>query len=336
MNRLSVYISPSATRKEGKRRNPYFDRLKQGLSEYFNIYELDNKPRIMQSWALFIHSFKADIFLLSFVENVAFHRLPFLQTVLVRLSLGIINLRKKSIIFIFHNPIPHQGHNWLSRYLMNLLLDRAWTVVAHSEETAQIARSRKGANRVLYFPHPTENRVEVKPNKEKTDVLLWGTIHPYKGVAEFLSIKGLKQSGLSVKIIGACPDPELAKRIHSLCTENICFEQRWPSMEEIGSLIAGSRFVLMPYLPGSISGSGALMDTLKYGGSAVGPDIGAFHDLADLGLCKVYRNPEELMEVLLSDWKVDNDKLSDYLSAHSWSSFIQALLPFCALQKNEP
>jgi hypothetical protein len=325
MKKAKVYVSPSASRKDKNRRNPYIDRLKAGLSGFCDVYEMDGRPCLMQSTALFRHALKADVFMLNFLETVAFHKLPHLQTLLTLLSLRIIVARRKTIVFFFHNPVPHQGNNRMSRRLIKELFACASYAVAHSEEAARIASEKLGKDKVLYFHHPTEELKEVEPMVDDTDVLIWGKILPYKGIPEFLSLDGLSESGLNVRIIGACPDPELADRIRALSIGKVTFEQRWPSMEELGSRIAGSRFVLMPYLPGSISGSAALMDTLKFGGNAVGPNVGAFSELSKLGLCKVYSNHKELFDILESDWKVDKPKLKQFLDRYSWPEYIRTL-----------
>jgi len=318
-----VYVSPSATRKAGYS-NRYFLHLKRELALYFDVLEADDAPCTMQSGALLRNSFKADVAVLSFVENIAFHRLAALQTCIALVALNIMRLRKCRIVFIFHNPSPHQGGNALSRVLTDRLFRFADLVVAHSSNTACIARERVVEHKVLYFPHPCEAPL-VAPAGERTDVLIWGTVLPYKGVEEFVSDGAVRASGLKIKVLGACPDPALAGRIHGLENDNIRFEQRRAEMDEIAASVAGSRFVLFPYLPGSISGSGTLVDTLRFGGNPVGPDVGAFRELAERGLCKVYHSTEELLEILRSGWVADNEKVAGYLSANSWPAFVKAI-----------
>lgn len=319
-----VYVSPSATRKAGYS-SRYFLHLKRELASYFEVLEADNAPCIMQSGALLRNSFKADVAVLSFVENIAFHKLAVLQTCIALIALGIMRLRKCRTVFIFHNPSPHQGGNALSRALTDKLFRIADLVVAHTENTASIARERVGEQKVLYFPHPCEAPVSV-PAGARTDVLIWGTVLPYKGVEEFISNGAVRASGLKIKILGACPDPALAERIHALENDNISFEQRRAEMDEIASNVAGSRFVLFPYLPGSISGSGTLVDTLRFGGNPVGPDVGAFAELSQHGLCRVYADISELLEILHSPWSADPARVREYLSGNSWTSFVETMV----------
>ena len=156
--RKKIYVSPSANRKNGYP-NRYFVFLKENLAEYFDVLDADNEPYLTQGWALLKHSFKADIFLLSFVETIAFHKLAFAQYLMVRLSFLIMRLRHKEIVFIFHNPRPHKGENWMSRSLTKLQLKRSCLVISHSCETASFARvllSEYGCppDKVRYFCHP--------------------------------------------------------------------------------------------------------------------------------------------------------------------------------------
>ena len=322
-----VYVAPSATRKEGYP-NPYFKRLKKNLESSCKVLESDNKACLMQGLALLRNSFKADVFLLSFVEGLAFQKLAPVQTFLAILSLGIIRIRKRTMVFFFHNPVAHKGNNWMSRLLFKKLFSHADYVVAHSANTAEIARSKVGKDRVLLFSHPTEPLKVSEPAREDTDVLIWGTVFPYKGVLEFVSNPQIRESGLRITILGACPDPILAQRIHSCTNDKIEFDERRASLDEIASRVAGCRFVLFPYHPESISGSASLMDTLKMGGSPVGPDAGAFHDLAEEGLCKTYQSEDELLSILRSGWSIDQNKLAQFLENHSWPAFVEALSRF--------
>ena len=325
--RQKVYASPSASRKLGYP-NPYVPNLKKEFSGAFEVLEADNRPCLMQGGALLRNSVKGDIFLLSFVETIAFHPLALLQTCMALLALDIMKLRRRSIVFFFHNPRPHKGENWLSRKLTRRLFRYADLVVTHSENTAAIAREKVGESKVLMCPIPFEPAAALVAKGPECDVLIWGSIFPYKGVAEFLADPAIAASGLRVDIIGECRDAALSEKIASLATGSVHFENRRPEMDEIASRVAGSRIVLFPYLPGSVSGSGSLTDTLRFGGNPVGPDAGAFRDLATQGLCKVYSTASEVPGIVESGWKVDAGKLARYIEANSWSAFAEIIIKF--------
>lgn len=364
-----IYVSPSANRKNGYP-NRYFIELKNNLSEHFEVLDSDNKPWLMQGWALLCHSFKADIFLLSFVETIAFHKLAFLQYLMVRMSFMIMRLRHKKIVFIFHNPKPHKGENRLSASLTKMQLSQSCLVISHSRETAGFAKNLLAeygcqTDKVHYICHPfvapsgqscvantktqpADNPAFNEVKKITDDVLIWGNILPYKGVLEFVSSTAVREAGLRVRIIGRCKDSELAAKIEQKVSEcnlrqedvkrdkgsdeqlsaKFVFENRAADFDELAKLIGSSRHVLFPYLPGSVSSSGVLMDTLSMGGNPVGPAVGAFADLAEEGVCHVYHSEEEMIEILKSDRQISRESLDNFIADNSWKSFAGRIADF--------
>ena len=383
-----IYVSPSANRKSGYP-NRYFVVLKENLGEYFDVLDSGNEPYLTQGWALLKHSFKADIFLLSFVETIAFHKLAFIQYLMVRLSFLVMRLRRGRIVFIFHNPRPHKGENWMSRSLTRMQLTQSCLVVSHSCETAAFARallSEYGCSpdKVRYICHPIvdpsasvggvsgcasagagssvsaaegassfgASAAGIASATPSDEVLIWGNILPYKGVLEFVSSPAVRAAGLKVRIVGRCKDASLASAIEKaigqcdagqaaegstsadvsdyLHRTRIVFENRAADFEELAVLIRSSRHVLFPYLPGSVSSSGVLMDTLSMGGNPVGPAIGAFADLARENVCDVYGSEAEMIEILKSDRRVNSETLRDFISRNSWQAYAKFFADFFA------
>ena len=377
-----IYVSPSANRKSGYP-NRYFVVLKENLSEYFDVLDSGNEPYLTQGWALLKHSFKADIFLLSFVETIAFHKLAFIQYLMVRLSFWVMRLRRGKIVFIFHNPRPHKGENWMSRSLTRLQLTRACLVVSHSCETASFARALLSEyacspDKVRYICHPivdpsasaaaasgngcqagSDSSVAAAEGTSSStalgasasaaglvsapastafnasdEVLIWGNILPYKGVLEFVSSPAVRSAGLKVRIVGRCKDASLAIAIEKAVAQcngsTIIFENRAADFEELATLIRSSRHVLFPYLPGSVSSSGVLMDTLSMGGNPVAPAIGAFADLARENVCQVYGSEAEMIEILKSDRRINPETLRSFISRNSWQAYAKFFADFFA------
>lgn len=331
-----IYVSPSAGRKKGYP-NRYFVLLKQQLASFFEVLDSENKPCLAQGLSLLRFSFKADIFLLSFVETVAFQKLAFLQFLLAHLSLLIMRIRGRKVAFIFHNPRPHKGENFMSESLTKAQLVHSCLVISHSEETAALARKKISEyggdpSKVKFVPHPVV-KMEAAPKvpSDQSDfILLWGNILPYKGILEFVSSPAVRSAGLKVKIVGACQDPRLLSSIETAvnrggCSTSFCFENRSAGFEELGSLIAGSRHVLFPYLTGSVSSSGALMDTIAMGGDAIGPNVGAFADLAEEGVCSVYDSEDEMIRILRSDRMTGRSAMDDFIDRNSWRSYAQRI-----------
>ena len=330
MKDSSIYVAPSAKRGVGYL-SQYFYRLKEALFKYFKVLEADNRPCLMQGTALVLNSLRADVFLLSFVETIAFHKLAWFQQWLALASLRCMKIRRKKIIFIFHNPRPHKGETSISRRLTDAQLRLADTVIAHSQEAATVARLRLAVlngnpGKVVYIAHPvTPFTGKAAPAVEPFDVLIWGDILPYKGILEFVREPALAGSGLRVRIIGRCADPAYARELESALPAGVSFENRRASFEELAALSASARYVLFPYLPGSISSSGVLMDTLALGGTPVGPAVGAFLDLAQEGLCLTYSSVDELFTILSSKQETDPVSRTAFLQNHSWEAFAKTI-----------
>ena len=330
MKDFSIYVAPSAKRGTGYP-NRYFYRLKQALSEHFRVLEADNKPCLMQGTALVFNSLRADVFLLSFVETIAFHKLAWIQQWMALAALRIMKIRRRKIFFIFHNPRPHKGETPISRRLTDAQLRQADVVIAHSQEAATVARLRlavlaEDPGKVCYIAHPvTPFTGQAAPAVAPFDILIWGDILPYKGVLEFVREPALAESGLRVRIIGRCADPVYARELEVSLPAGVSFENRRAPFEELASLSKAARYVLFPYLPGSVSSSGVLMDTLALGGTPVGPAIGAFSDLAEEGLCLTYSSVEELFVILSGKQGIDPDRRTAFIRKHSWEAFAKTI-----------
>ena len=238
---------------------------------------------------------------------------------------------RRKIIFIFHNPRPHKGETPISRRLTDAQLRQADVVIAHSQEAATVARLRlavlaEDPGKVCYIAHPvTPFTGQAAPAVAPFDILIWGDILPYKGVLEFVREPALAESGLCVRIIGRCADPVYARELESSLPAGVSFENRRAPFEELASLSKAARYVLFPYLPGSVSSSGVLMDTLALGGTPVGPAVGAFADLAEEGLCLTYSSVEELFAILSGKQEIDTARRTAFIRNHSWEVFAKTI-----------
>ena len=126
-------------------------------------------------------------------------------------------------------------------------------------------------------------------------------------------------------IIGYCADKTLKEKIKIHCSESVIFENRRADYNEIAARCKKSKFVLFPYIGDSISSSGALMDTIQMGGTPIGPNRGAFADLAKVGCCITYDKIEEVFDLVCStninDKILTNEKRDVFIRNNSWSSF---------------
>lgn len=319
---MRAYFFPSCPR-EGYV-NPYCLNYKKSLSKYFDVAELDNQVTKMKSMTLFKYSWFSDVFVLNWIENATKWRFGLVQFLLVVCSLAVIKIRRKNIVWMLHNMQPHEGVDVGFRIITSLLFRYADLIISHSHEAALVAQKRARC-RVEYICHPA---TPIQTNScEKTivpcDVLIWGNILPYKGVAEFLQVFNEKKCKLNVVVIGKCSNSKLNERLESLSGGNILYENRFADFAEIAAYVKKSKYVLFPYIGDCVSSSGALIDSVAMGGLAIGPSKGAFCDLEKEGVCLTYSSYDELFSILLSDHP--KNSVASFLEKNTWDRFADLL-----------
>lgn len=321
--RKRVYYYPPASK--GGYANPYSINYKKALGTYFDVLDRENKPSFALGLSFFLNAFRADIYVINWLESVVFLSLGRLQYIFARLGLWIVKWRKKKIVWMFHNIHPHQGENALSQKIQETLYDSADLVISHSQEAAEFAKD-KAKGQVLYVCHPVEPLL-VKPVETNvvSDVLIWGAISPYKGVVEFLQELQRRKAGLNVHVIGKCCNDELAHEVQSACENNVLFENRRVSFDELAGLIQHTKYVLFPYTGDCVSSSGALIDTIVLGGCPIGPDKGAFKDLAEEGVCITYQDYDELFSILDKSVCLHKAQIEKFIKKNSWDAFSDLL-----------
>lgn len=320
-----AYYYPPASR--GGYSNSYSANYKRALGSHFEVLDKDNKPALALGLSFFFNAFRADIYVINWLESVVFLKFGYLQYVLARCGLWIIKSRKKRIVWMFHNIHPHSGENVYSKRLQAALFGSADLVISHSREAAAYAQGR-AKGEVLYACHPVE-QLHIVPKKANiaSDVLIWGAISPYKGVKEFLhELQKRKDCRLKVHIVGKCCSRALADEIRALCSPDVLFEERHVPFEELAGLVEQAKFVLFPYVGDSVSSSGALIDTIVLGGCPVGPDKGAFKDLAAEGVCIVYKDYDGLFSLLQRPAHSDKAAVATFIRRNSWTAFVDFLV----------
>ena len=63
------------------------------------------------------------------------------------------------------------------------------------------------------------------------------------------------------------------------------------------------------------------MDTLINLGTCIGPNKGAFKDLADVNLCYVFKNFEDVIRIVDDYPQIDDKKIEKFLEMNSWELF---------------
>jgi glycosyltransferase involved in cell wall biosynthesis len=182
--------------------------------------------------------------------------------------------------------------------------------------------------KVHYLPHPARPRIaSVKSSIKEYDLLIWGALHSYKGVAEFLEFinENLAQEDkFKVLIIGKCFDQDYLFRINKSLNEKITHINEFRTLEEISSFAQKSKYVFFPYNSPSLLSSGTLMDSLRMDARILGPNIGSFKDLSYLGVIDNYDQFEDIHQLITAYRglrKSELEQLSMFFKENSWKNF---------------
>jgi len=330
-----IYIYPITRRGTDDSRNPYISNLTSALQKNFHIINKDSPSNsgIAQCF-MFFH--KVDIFVFNWIENLPDRKAGKLQVFMLLVLFFLGKLFNKKIIWIMHNKLSHSKTNIkIKRKVFINLLQYSDLILTHSSEGIKFARDLypgMKASRIKFLHHPVSGQITLDTNRVKTpkkfDVMIWGTMAPYKGVDNFL--KFLKDKGISNKfyihIIGKFSSMKYFNKVRNLVSSTITIENRFAGEGELVELTSNSSHVLFPYDDSSILSSGALMDTLTFTTNIIGPNSGAFADLASEGLIQVFNTYEDIVKILEQptsehDIQHKHQAMKHFNSKNNWDTF---------------
>ena len=326
------FIFPLNTETKGSP-NPYIHRLADGISAHAHVVNQHVKHRGVLN--LFLFLFRADVFLLNWVESFPAKRFGRVQSGVFIVFLALTRVFHKKVIWVLHNKGSHHGGSkfWTAKLFERLMHD-ADIILTHSNEGEEFVRDNYPLSlpKVRVFFHPVELPFQNLPSSAEKDfdLLIWGSLFPYKGVdvfLEFLKIRGI--SGLKVLIVGRCPDLTYKDKLLKLMNEDVELRDELVSLEDISRLASRSKYVLFTYRSETILSSGALMDTLRMNCRVLGPNYGSFRDLAFLGLITVYDDFEQVVSACESYLPLsfaDAEEIGDFCAANTWSGFAHRIV----------
>jgi len=326
---MNIYIYPARDLE-----NPYIENVIDTLESETCFVLNKNKTNKYGILDLLMNILKVDTYYLNWPENLADRRFGFLQSIAFVCIFTILKLFNKKIIWMMHNKISHSKKGLLSKIVIfYILINKSDIVLTHAKEGISFGNTfLKNKRPIYYFPHPFENKMHKikKQNEKNIDILIWGSISPYKGIDTFLEYLDLHalSNKYKIHIVGKISDEKLKNRLEKYENKNIIIEDTFVDENELEQLFSRTKLVLLTYAGYSTLASGALMDTLSYGVNVIGPDVGAFRDLREEGLIKTFSNYDDLIVKIdesLSENKNNAEKSIAFILKHSWENFGQWL-----------
>ena len=237
-NRARLYYYPNTA--GFKSTNPYTRRQLLELSKHFDVIN-GLAPTSIGIFDIFSKIFQIDILFCNWIENTPDKRLGFIQSLALLIFLYIKRFWGIKVIWVLHNKVSHTRTNRrLKTLLVHTLLKKSDLILTHSQEGVAFARSMNpdSAPKVRYFHHPVTEftaRGNADANKN-VDILIWGTVHPYKGVREFLQLLADCNALDRYRILiwGKFSDDEYLRDCLRFQSDNIEIRNRFISDERTG------------------------------------------------------------------------------------------------------
>lgn len=324
----NIYIHPNASEKYYSF-NPYITNLNSAVSDYCTVVNRNTKSN---NGILHLLGYlpKVDYIWFNWIEDLPDKSKGYLQTLVLIFILFYCKLTSKKIIWTLHNKFSHYKRNHtIKRFLFWLLMKESDYILTHSTEGVEFAGTfgKKVKAKTKFLHHPVSGNYNVAIKPKTTDILIWGSIIPYKGIDLFLDYlwSHKLEEKWSVRIVGKIRDAAYKEKIMGLTNARIVVEDKFVDNDELKHEIDSARCVLYTYLKDSVLSSGAVMDSIMMGARVIGPQCGAFADLKTDGIIETYSSYEELMTLLHNPnyitGKTDETKIKNFINQNSWESF---------------
>jgi len=330
MCKQNIYIYPITNRFKEGTYNPYIDNLIRAMEQHYNCVN-KNAPSNIGTFNLLSFIWKTKYFYLNWIEDLPDKKGGIIQTLFFILLIPFMKISGKKIIWTIHNQFSHhqkriRTKKWFTRILMKYSDYR----ITHSREGINFVERTTNqyiAQKVKYLPHPIIPKPTNGKVDPKYDLIIWGTLAPYKGIDLFLEYLWNNQlhDKYHVLILGKILDKAYGQKLKQWQSKNITIIDKFADEKDLDQYINQSRIVLFTYRNQYVLSSGALIDSIAYKKKVIGPDVGAFKDLESYGLGTTYVDFDDLInkvdQLLNSDANPSQASLNTFISQNSWENF---------------
>ncbi|MCH7402641.1 hypothetical protein ACFOUP_04950 [Belliella kenyensis] len=327
-----IYIYPKQDNSNSVVPNPYMQDLERSLEGYFDIVNKSScKNGVIE---FFQYLFKTDAYILNWMEDLVYKRFGKIQILFFVFFILLKTIFRKKVIWILHNKYDRKNSKgfWVD-FMYGLMMKHADLIITHAEDGVQFVREYfpQCQDKVHYLIHPiNEPFVYFGEASKSYDLLIWGSIQPYKGILEFLRFvnKSSSLNKLKILIIGKCPNPNYLKAIEHELTSSMTLINEVIPLGQISGHAQKCKFVFFPYKSDTLLSSGVLMDSLRMHSKIIGPNSGAFRDLSSLSNVLLYNDFENLAQLISADHDLayDKEEVMQFCYNHSWSAFGKSFL----------
>jgi glycosyltransferase involved in cell wall biosynthesis len=342
MKDVRVYIYPYGLNTPEESINPYIQNMMDGIQNHCRVinYGKRNRDGVLD---ILKNLRQMDAIIFNWIESLPDRRWGRVQTVLLFFIVHWLNWQNRQIIWVLHNKKPHARTNpKFKNLILGFIMKKATKIITHSSEGLDyLEKMGRGYEKKAHFiPHPVKKTNYTNPKQDNIrlngkpnyDIIIWGTVSPYKGIDQFL--ENLNDSGVinkyKILIAGKFTSRDYYRKVRNLCGIRTRIKNKYIPDDELRTLIQQSRIILFPYKPETILSSGALADSLTYDSIIIGPNVGAFHDLAKAGVIECFNDHKDLLGLIESHLAKENESIAwdnriDYIRENSWERFAARL-----------
>ncbi|MBS1602738.1 MAG: hypothetical protein JST42_08715 [Bacteroidetes bacterium] len=325
----SVYVYPNIGRALMGSGNPYIEQLKKAIGMHHLAIDQSVTDKAFPEFL--VKGLRSDMVVLNWLENLPLRKMGLVQTVVVMIYLRLLKLRGTTIVWIKHNKVSHTTKGYkISRLIQKALVRCADHIVTHSSDI-DIPHSEK----LVYLPHPSNIGPEAiaVPSKDEQpviDLLIWGSLLPYKGVLEFLEFarKEPAMQRLKIFVIGKSA-PDYWEQLQAAAGPNVTLSNKFIETDELTQLFNQTRFILFTYNKRSVMSSGVLIDSLAACRKIIAPDCGAFRDLArQQSFVQLYNDLSDIPALCRQHWDdytLDYEEVCEFVARNSWYNMGQKI-----------
>jgi len=220
-----AYIYPRSKRKDKLGLyNPYMDDLILSCRTYINFVNNDNHTS-KGIFDIFKYLGQIDYIFFNWIEILPEKKGGIIQTILLIALFPIFKLLKIKIVWTMHNKLAHSlNHVYWKKLIFKNLLKHADIILTHSSEGVLYGNKiiMGSDHRIHYLPHPIKDRRLNQKNEKIHDILIWGTISPFKGIDKFLDymFQNKIQNNYNILIIGKTRTEEYREKLEQYKSEN--------------------------------------------------------------------------------------------------------------------
>lgn len=318
-----IFVYPITSESLSKENNNYVSQLTSHLISEFEIVNGITEVGLVDALKKFR---RTDIYYFNWIENLPEKRFGFLQVLLLLLLLIGCKVFNKKVIWFVHNNISHDKKYYRTKkFIASSMGTFADLILSHSAEIKIHVPKKK----LHIFHHPIETykplNTVLSPNY---DMLIWGAVQPYKGVAEFVEFAANSKQLSTCKILiaGKFQSNAYHDSIVEKKSGNVSIMNKFVAEEELMSLFSQSKYVLFTYASTSVLSSAALCKTLSFGKETIAPNVGSFKELGNEDLVYTYDSFDDLENLWrqLREKKrkeIDKSRLYTYIQNTSWEAF---------------